>query len=258
MSDTPILAVRDLIVRYGPIPALRGVSLDVAEGEIVGVIGPNGAGKTTLVRAVAGLERATAGSVTLSGQDITTLATHRRVQAGIAMVPQGRRVFPESSVRMNLWAGAFTRRNATIDEDMDRVLELFGALRDRLDQPAGVLSGGEQQMLAVGRAMMSRPRLLLLDEPSMGLAPLIVGRIFDALAELARIGTTMLLVEQNVARALQIAQRVYVLRVGEVVGQPFAARGVTADELAEQYLGIETSGSTAAATATNATQGGAE
>ena len=258
MSDAPILVVHDLVVRYGPIPALRGVSLDVAEGEIVAVIGPNGAGKTTLVRAIAGLERAAAGSVALMGRDITTLATHRRVQAGIAMVPQGRRVFPESSVRMNLWAGAFARRDAAIDEDMERILELFGPLRDRLDQLAGVLSGGEQQMLAVGRAMMSRPRLLLLDEPSMGLAPLIVGRIFDALAELARVGTTMLLVEQNVARALQIAQRVYVLRVGEVVGQSFAAAGVTADDLAERYLGVGTSDSTAAATAAIATGGGAE
>jgi branched-chain amino acid transport system ATP-binding protein len=238
MSGTPVLTVRDLVVRYGPIPALRGVSLDVGEGEIVAVIGPNGAGKTTLVRAIAGLERAAAGSVALGGRDITALATHRRVQAGIAMVPQGRRVFPESSVRMNLWAGAFTRRDGAVDEDMERVLQLFGALRERLDQPAGVLSGGEQQMLAVGRAMMSRPRLLLLDEPSMGLAPLVVGRIFEALSELARVGTTMLLVEQNVARALQIAGRMYVLRVGEVVGEPFEARGVTADELAERYLGV--------------------
>lgn len=252
MSDPALLSVRDLVVRYGAIPALRGVSLEVGEGEIVAVIGPNGAGKTTLVRCIAGLERAAEGRVDFAGRNITTLATHRRVQAGIAMVPQGRRVFPELSVRLNLWAGAFARHDLAIAEDLDHVLDLFGPLRERLDQPAGVLSGGEQQMLAVGRAMMSRPRLFLLDEPSMGLAPLVVGRIFDALAELARVGTTMLLVEQNVARALQIAQRVYVLRAGQVVGQPFSALGVTADELTDRYLGV---GSGAAE---HATAGGME
>ncbi len=237
MSDQ-LLAVRDLSVHYGAIPALRGVSLDVAAGEIVAVVGPNGAGKTTLVRAIAGLERSTGGSISLDGRDITSMATHRRVRAGIAMVPQGRRVFPESSVRMNLWAGAFARSDTEVDSDLERMLTLFEPLRGRLDQPAGVLSGGEQQMVAVGRALMSRPRLLLLDEPSMGLAPLVVGRIFDVLGELAQAGTTMLLVEQNVARALAIAQRVFVLRVGEVVGHPFAAGEISVDELTERYLGV--------------------
>jgi len=250
MSDAPLLRVEDLAVRYGAIPALRGVSLDVHRGEIVAVVGPNGAGKTTLVRAIAGLERGSAGRVVLDGVDITAMPTHRRVQAGVAMIPQGRRVFAESSVRMNLWAGAFSRADAAVASDLERVLEMFEALRARLDQPAGVLSGGEQQMLAVGRALMSRPRLLLLDEPSMGLAPLVVGRIFDALAELARVGTTMLLVEQNVGRALQIAQRVYVLRVGAVVGHPFEAGEITADELTERFLGV---GATAEATSVGGT-----
>lgn len=238
MTVRSLLAVNDLAVSYGPIPALRGVSLHVGEGEIVAVIGPNGAGKTTLVRAIAGLERSTKGTVEFDGLDITLMAAHRRVRYGVAMVPQGRRVFPESSVRMNLWAGGFARPESDLSEEMNRVLQLFDPLRKRLDQAAGVLSGGEQQMLAVGRAMMSRPRLLLLDEPSMGLAPVIVGRIFDSLAELARLGTTMLLVEQNVTRALEIAKRVYVLAVGEVVGEPFDAAEMTADQLTARYLGV--------------------
>jgi branched-chain amino acid transport system ATP-binding protein len=240
MSQQSLLDVINVSVSYGAIPALRNVSLDVREGEIVGVIGSNGAGKTTLCRAITGLQPVRGGDIRLGGQSIVHLSVDRRVREGIALVPQGRRVFPESSVRMNLWAGAFVRADETeISQDIDRMLELFPNLKARLDQPAGVLSGGEQQMLVIGRALMSKPRVLLLDEPSLGLAPVLVGRIFESLHRLAQDGTTMLLIEQNVARALDIATRLFVLRVGEVVDRDLDPHMSSAEDLMQRYLGID-------------------
>jgi branched-chain amino acid transport system ATP-binding protein len=232
-----MLSIEGVGVRFGPIPALRDATLDVRTGEVVVVVGPNGAGKTTLLRAIAGLEPIAAGRIRLGEQDLTRLRPHRRVEAGLALVPQGRRVFPESTVERNLWAGAFARsdRDAVAD-DLERILGLFDSLARHRHSLAGVLSGGEQQMLAVARAMLSRPQVLLLDEPSMGLAPIMVGRIYELLTELAAQGTTMLLVEQNVARALQIGQRVFVLRSGEFVARGLDADGLTADELVAGYL----------------------
>jgi len=244
MTD-PLLDLTDIEVRYGAIPALRGASLHVNEGEIVAVVGPNGAGKTTLLRAIAGLEPLARGRIRLGGQEITRRPADERVGLGLAMVPQGRRVFAESTVEMNLWAGAFLRKNRKdVAADMEKYFSFFPALRERRDVPAGSLSGGEQQMLALARASMSRPRVLLLDEPSMGLAPIIVGQIFESLSEMSDEGVTMLLVEQNVARALEIADRVYVLVAGEMVGADRPASDVDMDDLATSFLGVSAHGST--------------
>lgn len=236
---TDLLTVSGLHVHYGAIPALRDAALTVSEGEIVAVVGPNGAGKTTLLRAIAGLERATKGSVCLDGHDVGRLPSEQRVAKGLALVPQGRRVFAESTVTMNLWAGGFSRRDPKqVSADIDRHLEFFPALRERRNLPAGMLSGGEQQMLAVARALMSNPRVLLLDEPSMGLAPIIVNQIFQALATMAHDGATMLLVEQNVARALDIADRIFVLVGGEMVAKDLARADVDLDRLTTSFLGL--------------------
>jgi branched-chain amino acid transport system ATP-binding protein len=233
-----LFEVEDLDVSYGPITAVRGASLHVDAGEIVAVIGPNGAGKTTLLRGIVGLEKA-GGKVALAGRDITREPAERRIASGLALVPQGRRVFTESTVEMNLWAGAFMRRDkSAVDADIEKWLEYFPALSQRRHLHAGMLSGGEQQMLAVARALMSRPKVLLLDEPSMGLAPIIVGRIFQTLADMSAEGTTMLLVEQNVARALEIASRVYVLVAGEMVGTDLPASQMNVEELAKSFLGV--------------------
>lgn len=233
------LDVENVAVSYGAIPALRDVSLTVDPGQIVAVVGPNGAGKTTLVRAIAGLERLRNGSVALSGTGLSNQTPERRVRLGLGVVPQGRRVFPESTVRENLWAGAYSRRTSSgVAEDTDRYLTMFPSLAARADADAGVLSGGEQQMLALARALMGRPNVLLLDEPSMGLAPIMVNRIFEALATLREQGTTMLLVEQNAARALEIADRLYVLRGGEVAASDLDARSISVEELVDQYLGL--------------------
>jgi branched-chain amino acid transport system ATP-binding protein len=245
MTD-PLLELTDVEVRYGAIPALRGAHLHVKEGEIVAVVGPNGAGKTTMLRAIAGLEPLTKGRLVLGGHDITRRPADQRVGLGIAMVPQGRRVFAESTVEMNLWAGAFLRKDRKeVAADMEKYFDFFPSLRDRRDIAAGSLSGGEQQMLALARASMSRPRVLLLDEPSMGLAPIIVGQIFKSLAEMSDEGVTMLLVEQNVARALEVADRVYVLVAGEMVGSDRPASDVDMDDLAASFLGVTTQGGTA-------------
>lgn len=238
-----LLEVADVEVRYGAIPALRKARMHVQEGEIVAVVGPNGAGKTTLLRAIAGLEPIVKGSVSLAGRDITKQTADVRVGLGVAMVPQGRRVFAESTVEMNLWAGAFRRKDRKdVAADMEKYYDFFPVLRDRRDVPAGSLSGGEQQMLALARASMSRPRVLLLDEPSMGLAPIIVGQIFTSLAEMSEEGVTMLLVEQNVARALEVADRVYVLVAGEMVGADRPASAVDMDDLAASFLGVTSEG----------------
>jgi branched-chain amino acid transport system ATP-binding protein len=212
-----LLAVDRLAVHYGGIRAVQEVTLAVAEGETVCVIGANGAGKSTTLRALVGLAAVAAGSITYRGQDVTRLPVHQRSRLGLSLVPEGRGIFPRMSVTENLLMGAYQHADrAAIRRDLERVLALFPRLAERKAQVAGTLSGGEQQMLAVGRALMSRPRLLLLDEPSMGLAPLVVEKIFETLREVAAQGVTLVLVEQNANLALQISDRGYVLEGGRV------------------------------------------
>jgi branched-chain amino acid transport system ATP-binding protein len=233
----PLLDVRDLRVRYGSIEAVKGLTFSVAPGEIVCLIGANGAGKTTTLRTLSGLLRPAGGEVHYAGQRIDRLPAHAIVNAGLAHVPEGRRVFPFMSVRENLDMGAFTRRDAGRGADLERVFELFPILRDRARQAAGTLSGGEQQMLAMGRALMARPQLLLLDEPSMGLAPIVVQRIFAIVREISRDGTTILLVEQNAAAALRLADRGYVLETGRIVLADAAAALLADEQVRKTYLG---------------------
>jgi len=212
-----VLDLTDVHVRYGNIRALQGVSLSVDEGELVALIGSNGAGKSTTLRTISGLLRPTQGTITFEGADITGAATDRIVALGISHCPEGRRIFGRLTVADNLRLGAVSRSDAqAIAADLDMVFELFPLLKERLGQAGGTLSGGEQQMLAIGRALMSRPRLLLLDEPSLGLAPLMVERIFATIAELKRQGRTILLVEQNVHQALDVADRAYVVETGRM------------------------------------------
>jgi branched-chain amino acid transport system ATP-binding protein len=231
-----LLQVDGIRVAYGGIEALRGVSFDVAEGEIVTLLGANGAGKTTTLRTVSGLLRPKAGAITFDGKRIDAVAPHEMVQLGIGHVPEGRRIFPRMSVRENLAMGAYHRHDDTAG-DVERVFELFPVLRERASQDGGTLSGGEQQMLAIGRALMGRPRLLLLDEPSMGLAPMIVARIFHIIREINQQGTTVFLVEQNAAQALRLANRGYVLETGEVVMSDTAEALLANDRIREAYLG---------------------
>jgi len=231
-----LLQVDGIRVAYGGIEALRGVSFDVDEGEIVALLGANGAGKTTTLRTVSGLLRPKTGTITFDGKRIDTVAPHEMVRLGIGHVPEGRRIFPRMSVRENLTMGAYHRHDDT-GEDMERAFDLFPVLRERASQDGGTLSGGEQQMLAIGRALMSRPRLLLLDEPSMGLAPMIVTRIFDIIREINQQGTTVFLVEQNAAQALRLANRGYVLETGEVVMSDKADALLANDRIREAYLG---------------------
>ncbi|WP_020695687.1 ABC transporter ATP-binding protein [Reyranella massiliensis] len=217
MAETSILSVRGLTTFYGAIQALHGVDLDVARGEIVTLIGANGAGKSTLLMTICGNPRARSGSIRLDGEDITSLQTHEIVRRGVAQVPEGRRIFPRMSVFENLQMGATLADPAHFSGDLDRVFTMFPRLAERRTQRGGTLSGGEQQMLAIGRALMSRPRLLLLDEPSLGLAPLIVRQIFDAVGRIAREeNVTIFLVEQNAFHALRLADRGYVLVNGRV------------------------------------------
>jgi branched-chain amino acid transport system ATP-binding protein len=235
----PLLAIAELSVSYGPVAALRGVSLGVAPGEVVALLGANGAGKSTMLRTISGLIRPRGGTIAFDGQRIDRLPPARIVRLGIAHSPEGRRLFGMLTVGENLRLGAAARGDAgAVSEDRERLLELFPILRERIGQQAGTLSGGEQQMLALARALMSRPRLLMLDEPSLGLAPLVVKSIFRTLAELKRLGTTMLLVEQNMAEALELADRAYVLRTGEVtlMGDAKALRA-DVDGVAAAYLG---------------------
>jgi branched-chain amino acid transport system ATP-binding protein len=213
----PMLVVRGVATFYGAIQALHGVDLDVAQGEIVTLIGANGAGKSTLLMTICGNPRARAGAITLDGEDITALATHEIVRRGVAQVPEGRRIFPRMSVFENLQMGATLADPTHFQHDLERVFAMFPRLAERREQRGGTLSGGEQQMLAIGRALMSRPRLLLLDEPSLGLAPLIVRQIFEAIGRIAREeGVTIFLVEQNAFHALRLADRGYVLANGRV------------------------------------------
>jgi branched-chain amino acid transport system ATP-binding protein len=217
MAEPPILSVTGVETFYGAIQALHGVDLEVAKGEIVALIGANGAGKSTLLMTICGNPRARAGTIRLDGEDITALPTHEIVRRGVAQVPEGRRIFPRMSVFENLQMGATLADPVHFAQDLERVFAMFPRLAERRDQRGGTLSGGEQQMLAIGRALMSRPRLLLLDEPSLGLAPLIVRQIFEAIGRIAREeGVTIFLVEQNAYHALRLADRGYVLANGRV------------------------------------------
>ena len=233
------LAADNLHVAYGNIRALRGVSLSVPQGTICAVVGANGAGKTTTLNAICGLRTLTAGRITLDGRDVTRVPPHDLVPLGLVQVPEGRRVFGRLSVRENLGMGAFRRTcsRADLAAELERVLQLFPRLRERLGQVAGTLSGGEQQMLAMGRALMSAPRTLLLDEPSMGLAPQIVDQIFDTIVAINRTGVTVLLVEQNALMALEIAQMAYVLQSGEVVLAGPGRELMDSAAVREAYLG---------------------
>jgi branched-chain amino acid transport system ATP-binding protein len=231
-----LLRVDGLRVSYGAIEALRNISFEVDEGEIVTLLGANGAGKTTTLRTISGLLRPKGGTIEFDGRQVGGTAPHDIVAAGIGHVPEGRRIFPRMSVYENLQMGAY-RRRGDISADVERVYDLFPVLRERHQQEGGTLSGGEQQMLAIGRALMSRPRLLLLDEPSMGLAPLIVLKIFEIIREINEAGTTVLLVEQNAAQALRLATRGYVLETGEVVMTDTASALLTNDRVRAAYLG---------------------
>ena len=237
MSEPALLSVRALDVYYGAVHALKGVDVDVRRGEIVTLIGANGAGKSTLLRAISGLVRPRAGAITFDGRDLVKLPAHDVVVAGISHAPEGRAVFANLSVEDNLVLGAYRRRDKEIGADMDRMIALFPRLGERRRQASGTMSGGEQQMLAIARALMSRPRLLLLDEPSLGLAPLLVADIFRTIVEINRTGTTVLLVEQNANQALKIAHRGYVLETGRVALADDAANLLTNPAVKEAYLG---------------------
>jgi branched-chain amino acid transport system ATP-binding protein len=233
-----LLEVDNLVARYGRITALEGISLTVEQGEIVTLIGANGAGKTTTLRAISGLVRAAAGSIRFDGKEITKVAPDEIVRAGVSHSPEGRRVFPRMTVRENLELGAYTRSaKAEIAADLARVLEIFPRLEERLAQKAGTMSGGEQQMLAIARAMMSRPRLLLLDEPSLGLSPKLVQTIFAVIREINAQGTTILLIEQNARQALAVAARGYVLEVGRIAHSGPASELAASEAVREAYLG---------------------
>jgi branched-chain amino acid transport system ATP-binding protein len=237
-GKTPILEIDDIHTYYGSIQALKGISLTVNEGEVVTLLGANGAGKTTTLRSINGLNRPRRGSIRFQGRDITTVAPHEIVKRGIAQSPEGRRLFPRMSVTENLEMGAFQRRDKTeIREDMDRVFELFPRLQERRNQRAGTMSGGEQQMCAIGRALMARPKLLLLDEPSLGLAPIFVERIFDIVKQINEQGTSILLVEQNALMALDHAHRGYVLETGHIVLADSAEALKTNEDVRKTYLG---------------------
>jgi branched-chain amino acid transport system ATP-binding protein len=231
-----LLELSDVSVRYGAIPALRDVDVHVEEGEIVALLGANGAGKTTTLRTISGLVHPTGGIVRFDELEIDHLPPHEVVALGIGHVPEGRRIFPRLTVMENLEMGAY-RRKGKLDEDFDRVFTMFPILEQRRKQDGGTLSGGEQQMLAIGRALMSRPHLLLLDEPSMGLAPLIVEAIFDIIAQIRVSGATILLVEQNAAQALEIADRGYVLENGHIVMSEQASTLLDDDRIRRAYLG---------------------
>jgi branched-chain amino acid transport system ATP-binding protein len=234
----PLLEIEDMHSYYGHIEALRGISLTVDEGEVVTLIGSNGAGKTTTLRSIHGILPPKQGRIIFAGEEIQGVPAHELISRGIAQSPEGRRIFFRMTVLENLEMGAYHRNDASgIREDMDRVFDLFPRLKERTKQEAGTMSGGEQQMLAIGRALMSRPRLLLLDEPSMGLAPVLVERIFEIIREINKQGTTILLVEQNANVALEIATRGYVLETGTIVNSAPAAELREDPTVREAYLG---------------------
>ncbi|MEO6796268.1 MAG: ABC transporter ATP-binding protein [Candidatus Dormibacter sp.] len=233
-----ILEVERIDVFYGRIQALRGVSLHVDEGEIVSLIGANGAGKTTTLRAISGLTPASAGAVRLRGEDISRLQAEDIVVKGIGHAPEGRRIFARMTVRENLDLGAYIRKGGVTREDLDRVYTLFPRLKERQGQLAGTLSGGEQQMLCISRAMMSRPKVLLLDEPSLGLAPLMVDTIFTVIRDINKEGTTILLIEQNALKALNVAHRGYVLETGRIVTEGSGKELLASPDVQKAYLGV--------------------
>jgi len=240
-ADGPVLEIDDIHVYYGAIHALKGVSLRVGSREIVTLIGSNGAGKSTTLRAIQGLNRPRKGSIRFEGRDITQAPSHDIVASGIAQSPEGRRLFPRMSVLENLEMGAFQRavKKSELSEDMDRVFELFPRLAERRTQKAGTMSGGEQQMCAIGRALMARPKLLLLDEPSMGLAPIFVERIFETIVEVNQQGTPVLLVEQNALMALEVARRGYVMETGRIALEGPASELKENEQVQKAYLGLE-------------------
>ena len=233
------LEIKDLRVHYGKIEAIKGVSVVVNQGEIVTLIGANGAGKTTILKTISGLRNVSSGEITFDGQNINKVAAHERVDLGISQVPEGRGIFPGMTVLENLEMGKFNRkdRKAEMDEDLDRVYTLFPRLKERATQAGGTLSGGEQQMLAMGRALMARPKVLLLDEPSMGLAPQMIANIFRIITEINKQGVTILLVEQNAQQALQRADRAYILETGNVTKEGAAADLLNDPAVREAYLG---------------------
>jgi branched-chain amino acid transport system ATP-binding protein len=234
------LEVKDLHVHYGKIEAIKGVSVVVNEGEIVTLIGANGAGKTTMLKTISGLRPVSSGQILFDGQDISKMAAHDRVELGLSQAPEGRGIFPGMTVLENLEMGKYHRKNrkAEMKEDLEKVYHLFPRLLERIDQAGGTLSGGEQQMLAIGRALMARPKVLLLDEPSMGLAPLMIANIFRIITEINNLGTTILLVEQNAQQALQRAHRAYVLETGNVVKEAKASDLLNDPAVRAAYLGV--------------------
>jgi branched-chain amino acid transport system ATP-binding protein len=231
-----LLEIKDIHVHYGKIAALKGVSVDVDEGEIVTLIGANGAGKSTTLKTISGLRPLSAGKVMFGGRDISKVAGHKRVLMGIGQAPEGRGIFPGMTVVENLYMGAYARKG-NVEKDLAEVFELFPRLAERKTQAGGTMSGGEQQMLAIGRALMTQPKVLLLDEPSMGLAPMLIQQIFSIIQEINRRGTTVLLVEQNAQQALQIAHRAYVLETGSVVKSSDARALLDDPQVRAAYLG---------------------
>jgi len=237
LPDT-LLRVKELSARYGRIEVLHGISVAVNRGEIVSIIGANGAGKTTLLKSIGGVKNLSHGSISFAGTDITTLPAQERVAKGIALVPEGRQIFSRLTVLENLELGAYLRSDkAALAEDFEKIFALFPVLKERLKQSGGTLSGGEQQMLAIGRALMSRPKLLLMDEPSMGVAPLLVAKIFETVQELNSQGLTILLVEQNAKLALKVAKRAYVLEVGAITSEGEAKLLLEDERVQNAYLG---------------------
>ena len=232
-----VLKVENINVYYGSIHAIKGISFEVHDGEIVTLIGANGAGKSTTLNTISGLLHHTTGSISFMGESLEKVPPHKIVELGIAQVPEGRRVFAHMTVQENLEMGAYTQNDALIHDDLEKVYALFPRLKERYRQSAGTLSGGEQQMLAMARALMSRPKLLMLDEPSMGLAPILVEQIFDIIADLHKHGATILLVEQNAQMALSIAGRGYVMETGKIVTTGTGSELLSSEEVRKAYLG---------------------
>ena len=234
-----LLEMKDAVLNYGKIQALHGISVTVNEGEVVSLIGANGAGKTSTMRALSGVRGLAAGSIVFNGEDVTKLRADQRLRKGLVLCPEGRGIFPGMTVTENLNMGAYTRKDkAAMDEDYDRVFGLFPRLLERKKQIAGTMSGGEQQMLAIGRALMSRPKLLMLDEPSMGLAPMLIQQIFGIITEISQQGTTILVVEQNAKQALTRSDRAYVLETGNIVKTGTGADLLDDPSVREAYLGV--------------------